>query len=217
MNELHSEKKNKIVLNAVLLIIAVYLAFIFAEQYHEMYPYLVEAEQMELIQQNFERNVSALSSTNWNNSAQYKTTSHFSNPHSYSSISVNSNQSAVYSASVFENTENVINQLFILDNDFNKNIRTRRSNIENLKNSFQIQTFALNLHGFVLKNQYISEQVMAVESEIAEMQRPFSAPAEDDPEFPGDPGELPLSDDLIVLLFIAGFYALFIHFKLRAK
>jgi hypothetical protein len=218
MNELQSTHKLKTVVNAVLLIVAVFLAFVFAKQYREMYPFLVEAERMELIQQNFERNVSALSNTSWKISSSYKPTLYSSNSRSNSSVSVNSYQNEVYSSSVFENAEYPARQLLIGDAVLNKGVISRKKNRSRIDNNFQIKVPNLKMHRSVsIINQYVAEEVLAVESEIAEMQRPFSAPAEDDPEFPGDPGELPLSDDLIVLLFIAGFYALFIHFKLRAK
>lgn len=218
MNELQNTHKLKTVLNAVLLIVAVFLAFAFAKQYREMYPYLVEAERMELIQQNFERNVSALSSTGWNSSSSYKPTAYSSNSRSQSSVSVNSYPNEVYSASVFENSEFAAPQLLIRDATFNKGVVSKKTNKRRFDNNFQIQAPAIKMHHAVgLINQYIAENLLAVETEISTMQRPFSARAEDDPEFPGDPGELPLSNDVILLFIIAGIYGLFIHFKLNAK
>ncbi|MFZ4581697.1 MAG: hypothetical protein ACOYM7_03510 [Paludibacter sp.] len=218
MNELHSEQKLKTVINAVLLIIAVFLAFVFAEQYREMYPILVEAERMELIQQNFERNISALSNTSWKSSSSYKPTAYSSNSHSNSSISVNSYQNEVYSSSVFENAEYPARQLLIGDAALNKGVISRKTNRSRTDNSFQIKVPTLKMHRSVsVINQYVAEEVLAVETEISGMQRPFSARAEDDPGFPGDPGELPLTNDAILLFVFAGIYGLIIHFKLKAK
>jgi hypothetical protein len=218
MNELQSTHKLKTVLNTVLLIVAVFLVFVFAEQYREMYPFLVEAERMELIQQNFERNVSALSSTGWHSSSSYKPTAHSSSSHTNSSLSGNPYQNEVFSASVFENSENTVSQLFISEASINKNVISRKTNRNRTDNSFQIQVPALKMYRSVsIINQYVAEEVLAVETEISGMQRPFSARAEDDPGFPGDPGELPLSNDTILLFIFAGIYGLFIHFKLKAK
>jgi len=218
MNELQSTHKLKTVLNTVLLIVAVFLVFVFAEQYREMYPFLVEAERMELIQQNFERNVSALSSTGWHSSSSYKPTTHSSNSSSNSSVSVNSYQNDVYSSSVFENAEYPARQLLIGDASLNKGVVSRKTNRSRTDNSFQIKVPALKMHRSVsVINQYVAEEVLAVETEISGMQRPFSARAEDDPGFPGDPGELPLTNDMILLFIFAGIYGLFIHFKLKAK
>lgn len=217
MNELLNVRKIKTVLNAVLLIVAVYLAFIFAEQYREMYPILAEAERLELIQQNFVRNVSALSNTGWSNSSSRIQSAYSSDSHFSKSTAFNSYRNEVYSTAVFENVTSTAPRLIAIDNDIRKSVNTKRNN-KRSGNNFQIRVPALKSHHSVqIINKYVEEHSLAVETKIATMQRPLSMRAEDDPDFPGDPGELPLTHDLIILSILGFLYLLFIHFKINAK